>query len=174
MSNHRKQLLVMRHAKSSWEDEMLSDHDRPLNPRGLRDAPRMGTWLIEHDQVPDRIFSSTANRALTTARMVAETLPNEPVLIEERRLYHAHREDYQEVIACYADDASRLLVVSHNPGSEEWINFLTGEFVVMPTAAVAVISFSEDFRWTKIYQRKCGQLVDVWRPKEIDRKRAWE
>ena len=61
-----KILLILRHAKSSWDHPGLRDHDRPLNPRGRRDAPRMGRFLVERDLVPERIVSSTAVRARTT------------------------------------------------------------------------------------------------------------
>ena len=64
-----KTLVVMRHAKSSWKAADLPDHERPLNGRGRRDAPRMGRWIARHAAVPDRIVSSTAIRAQTTARL---------------------------------------------------------------------------------------------------------
>ncbi|HWQ82999.1 MAG TPA: histidine phosphatase family protein, partial [Anaerolineales bacterium] len=67
-----KKLLILRHAKSSWDHPDLADIDRPLNKRGLRDAPRIGHWLKHQELVPDVIASSPADRAKTTARLVAE------------------------------------------------------------------------------------------------------
>ncbi len=67
-----KTLLVQRHAKSSWKDPGLDDHDRPLNKRGKKDGPRMGRLVREEDLIPDLILSSTAVRAKNTAKEVAE------------------------------------------------------------------------------------------------------
>src|SRR6187431_2275879 len=66
-----KTLLLMRHAKSSWKDETLDDHDRPLNKRGKREAPQMGELLRDHQLVPDYILCSSARRARKTAESVA-------------------------------------------------------------------------------------------------------
>ena len=66
-----KTLLLLRHAKSSWDNSELADHDRPLNGRGRRDAPRMGQLLAQHDLTPDLIVTSAARRAATTAELVA-------------------------------------------------------------------------------------------------------
>ena len=82
-----KILLVMRHAKSSWTDETLSDHDRPLNPRGLRDAPRMAAWLDAQDSVPDLILCSTALRAHTTAQILERESSFSGPLLTYKKLY---------------------------------------------------------------------------------------
>jgi phosphohistidine phosphatase len=79
----------MRHAKSGWDNPELSDHDRPLNPRGLRDAPRMAACLIRHGRVPDSITSSTAIRAEHTARLVAEACRIQAPVRTTAALYHA-------------------------------------------------------------------------------------
>ena len=68
-----KTLLLLRHAKSSWDNSDLADHDRPLNGRGRRDAPRMGQLLAQHDLTPDLIVTSAARRAATTAEPVSYT-----------------------------------------------------------------------------------------------------
>ncbi|MFG0335704.1 MAG: SixA phosphatase family protein, partial [Maioricimonas sp. JB049] len=83
-----KTLLLMRHAKSSWADPSKADHDRPLNARGKRDAPRMGQWLLEQNLVPDRIVSSTARRARKTASRVASGCGYTAEIVHERALYH--------------------------------------------------------------------------------------
>ena len=67
-----KTLLLLRHAKSSWKDDTLTDHQRPLNKRGLATAPMMGQYLAEHGLLPDRIISSTAARAKHTAELIVE------------------------------------------------------------------------------------------------------
>ena len=84
-----KTLLLMRHAKSSWDDPDVADHDRPLNKRGKKDAPRMGQWLAEQGLTPEVIVTSTAKRARKTAELVAESCgcQREPIVLPE--LYHA-------------------------------------------------------------------------------------
>ena len=70
----KRTLLLMRHAKSDWNDSSLPDFDRPLNARGKKTAPVMGQWLIEHDLVPELILSSTAYRARETTELVKKSL----------------------------------------------------------------------------------------------------
>ncbi len=163
-----KKLLVMRHAKSSWADASLADHDRPLNKRGKRDAPRMGVWLVEQNLEPQTTLASTAKRALATAELVTEPFSTEHQLLTDRRLYHARSRDYQDVLSECLDHQSCVLVVSHNPGSEEWIYEMTGEYITMPTAAIAVVQLASDIPWNQISRRGAkAEVLDVWRPKEI-------
>ncbi|MCA9071607.1 MAG: histidine phosphatase family protein, partial [Planctomycetaceae bacterium] len=93
-----KTLFLMRHAKSSWKDESLPDHDRPLNKRGKRDAPRMGQLLLEQGVHPDRWLSSTALRARRTAELLAETLQFAGEIEFRSELYHAEPEQFLSVI----------------------------------------------------------------------------
>ena len=78
-----KTILLLRHAKSSWKEAGLTDHARPLNKRGLRDAPRMGTLIAEQKIQPDLILSSSAVRAIRTAEAVSQKLKDEAPLVEE-------------------------------------------------------------------------------------------
>lgn len=162
-----KQLMVMRHAKSSWKDSSLSDHDRPLNPRGLRNAPEMGRYACQQACLPDLILSSTANRALTTARLFVEGAGSDIPIVTQKALYHPGVRDYCQAVGAQVSEQGRIMVVSHNPGSEEWIFRLTGSYETMPTGAIAVVEFAADFCWTKINARSQGELLDVWRPREI-------
>jgi phosphohistidine phosphatase len=162
-----KRLLVMRHAKSSWDDESIADHERPLNPRGERNAPQMGKYVVEQQYVPDLILVSTAVRAVATAELfVAGAGCKIPVGLD-RNLYHADVENYCDTVREGADSEKTLLVISHNPGVERWIYAITGEFETMPTAAIAVIHFSEKLDWVDINSLTKGSLEAVWRPKEI-------
>ena len=165
--NLSKILLVMRHAKSSWSDGSLADHDRPLNPRGLRDAPRMALWLRDNDSSPDIILSSTANRAASTANIVESNCGSSPTLIEYKSLYLGSPGDYLRLLGQLTDEIDTAMVVGHNPGLESLINQLTGRWETMPTAAVAKINLKID-RWLTVANTENAELIDVSRPKEID------
>jgi len=94
-----KTLLILRHAKSSWKDEALPDHDRPLNKRGKEDAPRMGKLLHDEDLVPELILSSDARRARSTTELVVEESHFEGEVIYSRDLYAAEPETCMEALA---------------------------------------------------------------------------
>jgi phosphohistidine phosphatase len=168
-SSHRhtgtvKTLLLMRHAKSSHDEEGLSDHERPLNDRGRRDAPRMGVRLKMEGLVPDRVLSSTARRAKETTELVVSGLgqPGEPVFIHS--LYHATPQGILEVIAESGAAAERLMVVGHNPGFEQLVRRLTGTEASMPTAAIAIVELPIT-GWGAVTTAK-GRLGDLWTPKD--------
>jgi phosphohistidine phosphatase len=162
-----KTLLVLRHAKSSWKDSNLADHDRPLNERGRSDAPRMGTLLAREDLVPDLIISSSAKRAAKTAKDVAKNCGYEDEIIYTRHLYAAWPESYVEVLQDLKAGYKRVMVVGHNPGLEELVEELTGEWVRMPTAALAQIDLEID-NWSDLGLQESGDLMNIWVPKELD------
>ena len=111
-----KTLLLVRHAKSSWDHPGVDDHDRPLNARGRRDAPEMGRRLAERGLVPDRILSSTALRARTTAQLIAEGLGFDvDRIILDERLYAASADEVLRVIGEIDGDVGTAMVVGHNP-----------------------------------------------------------
>ncbi len=162
-----KRLLIMRHAKSSWEDETLSDHERPLNPRGQRNAPQMGEYLVANDRVPQLILSSTALRAVSTAQLLVTGLGREVPTGLDKSLYHADVEDFCDTVRNTAYSENTLMVISHNPGVERWVYAITGEFETMPTAAIACIQFPAELYWTDMTSLTSGKLTHIWRPKEI-------
>lgn len=132
-------LLLMRHAKSSWRDAGLSDHDRPLNGRGKRAASFMGNLLLRENLLPEMVLSSTAVRAVETVRgVVAASNLDGPVEIK-RTLYLAEPPAYLDALTEVPQGIGRLLVIGHNPGISELVHVLTGDRVEMPTAAVACI-----------------------------------
>ncbi len=161
-----KSLLLLRHAKSSWKNTRLADHDRPLNKRGRRDAPRMGRLLREEGVVPDLIITSTAERALSTAEAVASAGGYENEIKYTRQLYHGWIGTFIEVINSILDDYDRVMLVGHNPGMEEFVEQLTGQSVRMPTAALAYIELPIE-RWQQLDEDTEGRLIDLWRPREI-------
>lgn len=161
-----KVLLVLRHGKSSWKHPGLADHDRPLNKRGLRDAPRMGRLLREEDLAPDRIVSSTAVRARETARLVAGAAGHGTAVKHSRRLYLASVAEIVRVVGEVGGDASRLLVVGHNPGLEELVACLTGCAEALPTAALVELELDLQ-SWSTLKASTPARLVNLWRPREL-------
>lgn len=161
-----KTLLIMRHAKSSWEEAGLHDHDRPLNKRGKLNAPRMGRLLRELDLVPDLILTSSARRARDTAEAVADQSGFEGNIKVEEALYAAPPETYLEALAAADDSYERLLIIGHNPGLEELIDVLTDEREALPTAAIAQVALPIQ-SWQELTDETPGKLVKLWRPKEL-------
>ena len=160
-----KTLLLMRHAKSSHSDETLADHDRPLNGRGRKDAPRMGERLVAADLVPDRILCSTAVRAQLTAERVITAAGFPGPMLDDRRLYHASSETMLAVAAESGGDSARLMLVGHNPGMEELVEELTGFDGPLPTGAIAIITLRIT-SWQGLHEGLRGTLLEVWTPKD--------
>ncbi|MGN7978473.1 SixA phosphatase family protein [Microbacterium sp. 22195] len=130
-----KTLLLARHAKSDWGLHGLADHDRPLNGRGRRDAPAMAARLLDEGVAVQRIVSSTAVRARSTADEYAAAF-SIPV-IEEDALYAASARTILEVASALPDEVDVAMLVGHNPGMTDAVAELTGAFVEFPTCAVA-------------------------------------
>ena len=162
-----KTLLILRHAKSSWKDSSLTDHDRPLNKRGKQDAPRMGKLLLQQGLTPDRIISSTAKRARKTATAVAKACQREDKVELTPEFYHAGPGSHLAVLQNVSDHDERVMVVGHNPGMEALVAHLTGRMETMPTAALAHVALPIN-RWTELDYEVQGQLLHLWRPKEIN------
>lgn len=134
-------LALVRHAKSDWGDPALDDHDRPLNDRGMRDAPRMARRLAESGFRADVILSSTALRARTTAEAFAAELDVAVSLDPE--LYGAPAATLLEAAA--ATRAAAVVVVAHDPGMSTLAARLSdGEIAHMPTCAVATFIWAQD------------------------------
>lgn len=161
-----KTLLVLRHAKSSWKHRETSDHDRPLNKRGERDAPRMGRLVAAHGLCPDIIVSSTAKRARWTADEVAQHAGYVGTVQLERRLYLASPDEIVDVVRSVAGPARRVMVVGHNPGLEDLVARLTGRPETLPTAALAQIHLSIR-SWKDLGAAGAGTLAGAWRPREL-------
>jgi len=162
-----KTLLILRHAKSSWGHSNLDDHDRPLNARGQRDAPRMGQLLQTEGLVPELLLSSTAERARTTAQQVAEGCgyPSDKIVLTAD-LYHPLPDDCLAVLRQHGEPHQRVLLVAHNPGLEELVEQLTGEAHRLPTAALVQIALPIE-TWQDLRPTTRGTLINLWRPKEL-------
>ena len=163
-------LLVLRHAKSDRNDPRLPDHDRPLAPRGEADALRMGAALAALAVMPDCIITSTAVRARDTAHRVAAALAdNYHGRIDERDAVYAADVPALLAVLRACDDAHEtVLLVGHNPGSEDLINVLVGggemhPVACLPTAALACLSL-DVARWAAI-DSASGSLVWLLTPR---------
>ena len=161
-----KSLLVLRHAKSSWKQPDLADHDRPLNKRGKRDAPLMGRLLKKKGLVPDNIISSTAIRARSTAKAVAKASGYKGEIILNHSLYAAGPDAYLSVMHDLSDEYARVLIIGHNPGLEELLEMLTGEIRVMPTCSLAHVKLRVD-KWSDIDNKIKGKVAGIWRPRNL-------
>jgi phosphohistidine phosphatase len=146
-----KELLLVRHAKSSWDDPYLDDHDRPLNDRGLRNAPEMGVRLHGCIVRPDLWISSTALRAITTAEILAEQIGFPQNQIQRSQdLYHASATELQEFIAGLDDAIGSAILFGHNPGMTTLVSNLYGLPIEnLPTCGVVHLQFNEN-TWSAV------------------------
>ena len=163
-----KQLLIMRHAKSSWKEIGQTDFERGLNNRGRRVAPQMGQYLVDQGAVPDKIISSSASRAALTTELVAEAAGVADADVQYvKYLYHAPADEYLEALERFdGENVLRLMMVGHNPGLEELIYRLAKAHEPMPTAAIARFDLG-DKDWISIRKPFKAKLLSVWRPKEV-------
>jgi len=161
-----KTLLVLRHAKSSWSDPALDDHERPLNKRGRRDAPRMGELVREYHLIPDVVISSDAVRARLTAEAVVEAARCAGGILLDQRLYMAGPADILSLLRTVGEKAETVMIVGHNPGLEELVAQLTGERQDLPTAALAQIVLPID-QWRDLKRSTRGTLAGHWVAKEL-------
>ncbi len=161
-----KTVLILRHAKSSWNHPELSDYDRPLNSRGKRDAPRMGKHLRQEGLIPDRILTSSAKRARKTANKVAKSCGYTGKVKKLEAFYDTVPGVFFKTLQALSDKYQRVMVVGHNPTMEQLVNHLTGEIEQMPTAALAQIELPIQ-QWDALDLYTKGTLVNLWTPKTL-------
>lgn len=160
-------LTLVRHAKSSWADAELSDFERPLNERGRRDAPRMAAHLRERIGIPDRLISSPALRAITTARVFAAHFGiADDAVQHDARIYEATPDTLLRIVNELEDEDQHVMLFGHNPGFSELAHRLaTCPFDQMPTCAAAHLALPIE-HWWEIAPR-CGALRDYRYPKAL-------
>lgn len=164
----KKKILMMRHAKSSWSDEKLRDFDRPLNSRGMKDAPRMGAYLKELGIIPGQIFSSPAKRAQQTAQAVAKEVGfNVERINWDEELYHGEPMAYLNAIRSADAKSEVVMTIGHNPMTAEVMSALSKQSFThhVPTSALACFETSAE-SWNDIRQSSC-KLLWIVSPKEI-------
>jgi phosphohistidine phosphatase len=160
-----KKLLLLRHAKSSWDDAGLADFDRPLNGRGRKAAPLVGDLMRRRQLRPDLVISSPAARARETVALVLEASGMKTELRYDERIYEATAARLLEVISDIGDEKQEVMLVGHNPGFENLLERLTGESLRVPTAALALVALDAD-RWNEAGARG-GRLEWLVKPKEL-------
>ena len=138
-----KRLFLVRHAKSSWKHQGLTDFERPLNKRGQRDAPEMGARLAGKEIVLDLMVSSRATRAITTARVIAEKIGYATSkIVENETIYASRWSGLMGVVQDLPNELDTVMLVGHNPGFTELAEDLTGARIDnMPTCAVVCADF---------------------------------
>ena len=151
-----KTLLLIRHAKSSWDDPALTDYERPLNDRGKKDAPAMAEKLYERGIKIDAFVTSPARRARKTAEQFAKRYKKEKeYLLLKTELYMASDEAFNSVIEKLNDDIDCVAVFSHNPGITDFANSLTEDIRIdnIPTCGIFAVSI-EAKKWNKFKEAK--------------------
>jgi phosphohistidine phosphatase len=134
-------LILLRHAKSDWSGGE-ADIDRPLAKRGRRQAPDAGSWLAANIDRVDLAVVSPANRARSTWDLVSAALDVAPPTRIDDRVYDASDHELLTVVRALPDDIETVVLVGHNPGLEDLVPLLTGDWAPMPTSALAVITVS--------------------------------
>ena len=170
-----RRLLLLRHAKSSWDNPRLADFDRPLNPRGRRDAPRMGIAMRAWGYVPDLVLCSTARRTRDTWALIGPRLAADVPVTYLDRLYEADAETLLCAVRNAPPGAGTVLLIGHNPGIEILTRRLAGPGsdpaglrqvnAKYPTCALAVLGL-ENGDWSGLRDRG-AVLRQFVRPREL-------
>ncbi|ACU05275.1 SixA phosphatase family protein [Pedobacter heparinus] len=163
-----KKLLLVRHGKSEWGNAHLADFDRPLNPRGHRNAPEMAARLLQKDLVPHLIVSSPALRAITTAKHFAQAWKKSAEQIkEEASIYEANVKTLLKVINRFNNRYDYIAIFGHNPGFTDLANYLSDTDIYnIPTCGTVLIEFPFD-EW-ELVSHHTGRLLQFDYPKSLN------
>ena len=161
----RRELILLRHAKSDWAVAGEADFDRPLTDGGKKEAPRVGKWLRRRGLAPDLVVSSPAKRARQTTRRVCEGLGYDAGLVVwDPQVYGAEPDTLLEILGACPGTARRVLLVGHNPGLEQLVALMhsgqSGDYRGMPPAAVAVLSLPKE----AMIEPGIAKLAAFWWP----------
>ncbi len=160
-----KELWIIRHAKSSWADLNISDHDRPLNQRGKRDAPFMADFMGTQFESPELFIYSSAKRAKQTAKIFRKTMQlSKNIFKQEPKFYHAPANEILHIIQGTNEDVNRIAIFGHNPGFTYLVNKLTdANHYNLATCGIAVVRSDVEF-WANFGDSLC-ELIDLFEPK---------
>lgn len=165
-----KRLILVRHAKSSWDDPLMPDHARPLNARGQRSAAAIGAWLTSRGHLPDEVLCSNAVRTIETWAYLSRGLQEAPEAKLLPTLYNAAAEVILAVLR-HATGAE-VMIIAHNPGLAEFAHRLVNrtplhpDFQHYPTGATLVAEF-EIASWEEAAFGTAG-VVDFVTPRELE------
>ncbi len=161
-----KKLILIRHAKSSWKQIHLSDFDRPLNKRGMKDAKFMSSELSNVINSVDALFSSSSNRTKLTTNFFLEKIKidKEKIFFLDN-FYHSDSDHLFNSILSLNDSYSSIIFVGHNPGFTNITNFLLGSsYYNVPTCGIIIIEFVVN-KWSLI-EKNSGKLLNKMFPKD--------
>jgi len=160
-----KILLLLRHAKSSWKNKELDDHDRPLNKRGIMEAIKMGEYLKKTNLIPDVIVTSSALRALDTTTLVCRHSDYKKLVEVNFTLHKGGIDSYIKAIAETPEDKDVLMLVGHNPVLEELVTMLTNSSINISTCTMVQINLYVT-NWKNIVSQYIfrSEIVKIWKP----------
>ncbi len=162
-----RRLILMRHAKSSWRSGAPTDHERPLNGRGRRDAPKVGAELSRLGWVPERVLSSDSSRTRETFARMSASLGFEGEVNFLPVLYHAGIDELREVASRLPEAETTTLILGHNPGWEEALTWLSGHHEPMKTGCAALLS-REAASWPEaLADERTWSLAAVIHPRDL-------
>jgi len=161
-----KKVFLMRHAKSSWKDANVPDHDRPVKKKGEKDVKAMAKMLKHKKHLPDLILCSSAERAKQTAVLFKKASSYEGKIEYNDKLYMAEVPDLIAALKESPRKAKSVMVIGHNPGLEALLQTLTGKVETLPTSSIAYISLPIE-EWSEINSEVEGKLKKLWRPKDL-------
>ena len=164
-----KNLLLMRHGKSSWKNDSLADHERPLKKRGRKDSKRIAKVINKNKLVPDLILTSSAKRAKETAEVVIETLSYDKQVVYSDELYMGEPQDFISLLSDLDNELNTVMIVAHNPGLEAYLQIIDGEIEALPTAGLGHLVLAID-QWRDISFDTMGDLIGFWTPKGLKEK----
>jgi len=160
-----KKLFIIRHAKSSWDDPLLTDFERPLNFRGKRDGPNMASIFCKANSKIDLIAHSPAKRAVETANFfIRACSKSKPEVVVIPEIYDASLNTLKAVVNNFSDQYSNIIMVGHNPGFSMLVGHFTDQVYDMPTCSISEIDFDHE-SWSHCVI-STGRLVNFDYPKK--------
>lgn len=150
-----KTVTIMRHAKSSWEDSSAGDHERGLLDKGILRTKKVGEFMIDNKIIPQLLISSTAKRAVETAKIIANSISyEEDKIVLSNKLYLSYTDDVFDELFEIDNSIDSVMVFGHNPCLTDLVNmFLKKQIDNLPTSGMAVIEFRTD-KWEEIPNSK--------------------
>ncbi len=162
-----KNLIVVRHAKSSWDFPELKDIDRPLNPRGEQDAPRMADYFSRQNYSINLMITSPSKRALETCTAFARKLGfTKGLIMIDHNLFHANSSEIMAIIRNLKPEYETVMIFGHNPGLTDFVNRITNSDIEnIPTTGIAIMEFSKE-SWKELRDNS-GTLIEFMYPKKL-------